>query len=376
MIVGLVVVVGALAGPLARLPGLLGASDIGSDWRWLADGLQRLAAGLPLARPEYVTAAFSQFDPGPTYTWSLHPPFNAALVAPLLLLPAVAREPAWTVLMAAALAAAFWVAWPRRLWWGSHLLVAGLVLGTPWLGLWQALMDQLHYANPNALVVLGVALAWRGRQRHSAALIGLGLVLAATKIVPALALGCWLLASWRRVPAIPAVPRGVALAALALAALTVPVLLLDPGAIGDTIRTQLNLVPWSGAGNLAPRLLLAPILGPDVATVLSLGLGLVLCGLVLLRRMDGSAGLVVATTATLFLTPQLWSHWFIIPAVALLVAAGEWPVLRRVDAALRRAWLSAGHDDRGGRRPQRTGERDEHDGGRGEGDGQPQAAIP
>jgi hypothetical protein len=334
-IAGIALVGIALAGPASRLVALVGAGDWGSDWRWLEDGLRRLAAGLPLTRPEYVAGPFSQFNPGPTYTWSLHPPFSASLLAPALLLPDSVRQASWTLLMAGALLAAFWLAWPRRLWWGTHLLIACAVLGSPWLGLWAGLVDQVHYANPNALVALGVVLTWQGRRRGSAALIVVGLVLAATKIVPALALGCWLLASWRRVPA---VRRGVALAFVALVGLPVPILLLDSGALGDTIRAEMNLIPLANATNLAPRLLLAPILGPEVAAAVSYGIPLALYGLVLHRRMDGPAGLVIATSAALFLTPQLWAHWFIIPAIAALIAAGQWSLLRRLDAALRGAW--------------------------------------
>jgi hypothetical protein len=334
-IVGIALVAVALAGPAPRLAALVGAGDWGSDWRWLEDGLRRLAAGLPLTRPEYVAGPFSQFNPGPTYAWSLHPPFSASLLAPALLLPDSVRQAAWTLLMAGALLAAFWLAWPRRLWWGTHLLIGCAALGSAWLGLWAGPVDQVHYANPNALVALGVVLTWQGRRRGSAALIALGLVLAAMKIVPALALGCWLLASWRRVPA---VRHGVALAVVALVGLTVPILVLDPGALGDTIRAEMNLIPLANATNLAPRLLLAPILGPEVAAAVSYGIPLALYGLVLLRRMDGPAGLVIAISAALFLMPQLWAHWFIIPAIAALIAAGEWPLLRRLDAALRGVW--------------------------------------
>jgi len=310
---------------------LVGAGDWGSDWLWLADGLDRLAAGLPLNRPEYVAAPFSQLPNGPAYTWSLHPPYNATLFSPSLLLPIALRQGAWTWLMAAAMAAATWLAWPRRLWWGTHLLVAAAVLAPPVLGL----VDQIHFANPNALVVLGVVLVWHGRRRASLGLIAAGLVLAAVKITPAVAMAAWLLAA-RHGAATGG--RGVLLAAVAVLALTVPVLLLDPGVLGDTIRVQLNLVPWDGPSNLAPQMLLAPILGADPAALISRAVGLGLIGLILVRRLDGPGGFLIAASSPLLLTPQLWSHWFLIPAAAALLAAGAWPRFRDLDNRLRRLW--------------------------------------
>ena len=103
------------SGPIQHLWSLAGAGDWGSDWLWLADGLNRLLAGLPLNHPEYVAGPFSQLADGPTYTWSLHPPYNATLVAPALLLLPDLRQIAWTWLIAAALAGAVWLAWPRGL---------------------------------------------------------------------------------------------------------------------------------------------------------------------------------------------------------------------------------------------------------------------
>ena len=84
-----------LVGPGARLADLLRGADWGSDWRWLEDGLRRLAAGLPLTDPRYVAGPWSQFDPGPAYTWSLQPPFVATLIAPALALPDGLRTGAW-----------------------------------------------------------------------------------------------------------------------------------------------------------------------------------------------------------------------------------------------------------------------------------------
>jgi len=320
---------------LRRLAALGSARDLGSDWRWLQDGLLRLRAGLPLTRPEYVTGPWSQFAEGrmvPTYAWSLHPPYNATLFGPLMLVPAGVRELVWAVAMAGFLVLAVWLVWPRRLWWGTGLLIAALLLRPPISGIWGGLIDQVHYGNPNALVMLGVALVWLGRRRSSVQLMTVGLVLAAVKILPAAALACWLV-----VPRSEAGParRAVVLSGVALAALSLPILVLDPGAITDMVASQLNLVPWPGAGNYAPQIRWEPLLGATVAAAVSRAIGVSLMLAILVRRLDGPGGFVLAALAPLFLTPQLWAHWFLIPAVALLATAPEWRLVQAVDRRIR-----------------------------------------
>ena len=317
-----------------RLIVLLPASDWGSDWRWLQDGLERLAAGLPLTRPEYVAGPWSQFQPGaeiPSYTWSLHPPYSATVYEPFMLVPSAMRQAVWAAAMAAALLAATALAWPRRLWWGTGLLIAVVLLQPPIDGAWLGLIDQIHYANPNALVALGVALVWIGRRRGSVALMSVGLVLAALKILPAATLGLWLLVARERPE--PA-RKSVFVAGAALAILTLPVLLRDPGAIYDMVRSQFNMVPWPGDANFAPQVRLAPLLGPEVAKVLSWTAGLALGAMILVRRLDGPGGFLIAACAPLLLTPQLWANWFVIPAVAILATAPEWRVILALDRRL------------------------------------------
>jgi hypothetical protein len=257
--------------------------------------------------------------------------------------------------MAALLLLALWLAWPRRLWWGTQLLLAAALLGPPLSGVSLGLVDQLHFANPNALVVLGVVLTWIGRRRGSLGLVTGGLVLAALKLAPALGLVAWLLAGrddshrvdvlagdrvgGRLRPASVAVPAILSAAAI-LVAMTLPVLVLDPGALADTISAQGNLVPWPGETNLAPSVQLAPLLGADGASWLSRAVGVGALLLVLLRRLDGPGGFVVAAAAPLLLTPQLWAHWLLIPAAAVLAVAGDAGRIRAFDRRLRIAWLA------------------------------------
>jgi len=324
-----------------RFVDLIGATDWGSDWRWLQDGYDRLAQGLPLTRPEYVTGSWSQFPPpshAPTYAWSLHPPYSASLYAPLLLVPEAIRQLAWTGLMAIALVAGFALVWPRRLWFGTGLLLVIAFLHPPIDGLWLGLIDQVHYANPNALVVLGVAVVWIGRRRGSLLLMTAGLVLASLKILPAVTIGFWLLVARDQVA--PAARRAVFIAVLVCAALTVPVLFLDPGAITDTIRSQFTLEPWTGGSNYAPVVRWASMFGSDGAALVSRGIAGVMVLLVIVRRLDGPGGFLLASIAPLFVTPQLWAHWFLLPAFAVLATAPEWRAIRWVDGRLRQAFGS------------------------------------
>lgn len=321
-----------------RLWGLRTASDWGSDWRWLQDGLDRLAAGLPLTRPEYVAGAWSQFPApahAPTYTWSLHPPYSATMYAPFMLAPGDVRDVVWAAVMAVTLGVALWLAWPRRLWWGTGVLIATLLLWLPELGkAWPGWIDQLHYGNPNALVILGLVLAWIGRRRDSVPLMAAGIVLAALKIAPAAALGCWLLVARER--ATPA-RRAILAAAVVLGIMSIPVLFLDPGAITDMLASQRTLEPWPGRANFAPQVRLADAIGAQAALLLSYGTAAALLALVLIRRLEGPGGFLIAAVAPLLITPQLWAHWFLLPMVALLITAPEWRVVRAVDAFLRGA---------------------------------------
>jgi len=338
----IVLIAAALVGPALHLVSLVGADDWGSDWRWLEDGLRRLTAGEPLVRPEYVSGPFSQFPSGPAFTWSLHAPSTATLVAPSLLLPEWLREAAWTWLMGVALVAAIWLAWPRRLWWGTQLIVAGVLIGPPFVGVSQGLIEQLHLGNPNALVVLGLVITWIGRRHGSVGLVAGGLALAAVKIVPAVGLAAWLIADrdagrGRSPVAVPAMLTAAAI----VVALTLPVLVIDPGVLADTMAAQGNLVPWPGGANLAPAVRAAPLIGLVLATVLSRVVGLAILAFVVVRRLDGPGGFFLAASAPLLLTPQLWSHWLLVPAVAALVACPDWPPLRALDRRLRLAWLGA-----------------------------------
>lgn len=321
-----------------RLWRLREANDWGSDWRWLGDGLDRLAAGLPLTRPEYVAGPWSQFPApgfGPTYAWSLHPPYSATMYAPFMLAPDDIRNVVWAAAMAVTLAVALWLAWPRRLWWGTGLLIVTLLLWLPDFGkAWPGWIDQLHYGNPNAVVILGLVLAWIGRRRDSVPLMAAGIVLTALKIAPAAALGCWLLVA--RARATPA-RRAILVAAVVLGVMSIPVLFLDPGAITDMLASQRNIEPWPGKANFAPQVRLADAIGTQAAILLSYATAGAMLAIVLLRRLDGPGGFLIVATAPLLITPQLWAHWFLLPMFALLITAPEWRVVRAVDAFLRGA---------------------------------------
>jgi hypothetical protein len=142
---------------------------------------------------------------------STHPPTAFLLVLPVAWLPWKAASAVWTVLMLAALAAAYWALGAPA---GPAVALAPLtVLWPP--GGWS--MGQL-----TPLWLLGLALAWRLRDRPAPA--GAAIALASlTKLLPALSLLPFLLLRrW-------SVLRGFALVWGAAVAL---LLALDAGAIG------------------------------------------------------------------------------------------------------------------------------------------------
>ena len=142
---------------------------------------------------------------------STHPPTAFLLLLPVAWLPWKAGAAVWMVLMLFSLAAAYWAFGARG---GPALALAPLTLIWP-PGGWS--MGQL-----TPLWLLGVAVAWRLRDRPSAA--GAAIALASlTKLLPALSLLPFLLLRrW-------SVLRGFAL--VWVAALTL-LLALDEGAIG------------------------------------------------------------------------------------------------------------------------------------------------
>ena len=90
-----------------------------------------------------------------------------------------------------------------------------------------------------------------------------------------------------------------------------------------------------GPTNLSPREWLAPLLGSTWAVAVTTGAGLAMLAIIVLRRLDGAGGLLLAMAAACCFTPQLWSHWLLIPAVAGVIAVGESPAFDRLDRRLR-----------------------------------------
>jgi Glycosyltransferase family 87 len=142
---------------------------------------------------------------------STHPPTAFLLVLPVAWLPWKAASAVWTVLMLAALAGAYWALGAPA---GAAVALAPLTILWP-PGGWS--MGQL-----TPLWLLGLALAWRLRDRPAPA--GAAIALASlTKLLPALSLLPFLLLRrW-------SVLRGFALVWGAAVAL---LLVLDAGAIG------------------------------------------------------------------------------------------------------------------------------------------------
>jgi hypothetical protein len=171
---------------------------------------------------------------------STHPPTAFLLLLGVAWLPWKAAAAVWMVLMLAALAGAYWALGARP---GPAVALAPLTLVWP-PGGWS--MGQL-----TPLWLLGLALAWRLRDRPAPA--GAAIALASlTKLLPALSLLPFLLLRRWSVLRGFAIVWGAAVAAL---------LLLDPGAIGryatiartasreQAARGENSALLWAGAHN-------------------------------------------------------------------------------------------------------------------------------
>jgi hypothetical protein len=266
----------------------------GRDWLWYEDGLERLVDDRPLYDRSVTTVPYTSADPALEGVYATIPPYFVALISPFLLIPEEARQLVWILVSATAVAAAYVIAWPLQApLLGSFVAGVGSIL---LLGL----CFELYDANHNSLVALGVAL---GLVAANPILIGVGLVLAGTKAVPAIALGLWLIArrQWR------ALGWGIAM----VAGLMLPVLLLEgPGVIVDYLRSSTLAIP-ADPGNFSPihNLGLPPAAG--VAAWLAL------TALILASRRDVLAG-ALCVLASLLAIPNLWSHWIPVVVVAAL----------------------------------------------------------
>lgn len=275
------------------------SAAIGHDWYWYADGAGRLLDSRPLYDPLVTSGPYDSYDAEHLYVFAPLPPYLAVLAVPFLALPGDVQTIAWTIGNAAAIAAAVWLTFPRRAPGLGLLIVgAGAIVG---LGLVQALFS----ANHNGWVALGVALALTSRRP---ALVGLGLLLAGTKVIPAIALGAWLLArgDW----------RALVWAAALVAAATLPAIVLEgPAVLLDSFLSMFFAIRVD-LHNISP----VQALGLPTSAGILAAAAIILT--VLWWRRDVTAGAVVVV-ASMLAIPNLWVHWLIVPMVAALAIVRE-----------------------------------------------------
>lgn len=255
-----------------------------------------------------------------------YPPPFAQLLTPLAVLPLSIGSSVWLAVQLTTLVGAVWI--------GASAAGAPASLGRfIWTGLalvyFLPVFDALLKGNVNGILALGFAVllyprgqetprsTFKGREIAAGLSIGGGVVL---KLTPLAILPAALVA--RR--------REAVVACAAIAALTVPSVMLAPYAWSDYARVLPNLLSGSAdyANNLAPAAvaynlgLASPI--PEVirAATVVIAIGLVGLAIFLARRPHGwPAAVTAAVAAALFLPAAMWYQYL---TLLLPIAAFAW----------------------------------------------------
>jgi len=288
-----VVIATAIIVVLVRFAGL--PIQAGDDFLWYRNGVDRVVAGLPPYDPRLLAGSYAFNAPENFYVFNMAP-WLIPIVAPFTLLPPDAGRWAWLVAMDVCTAAAIVLVLPER----HRLLIAILlILSTP-------VLMSLVWGNLTGLVMLGVALWLRGRERGRDGVMALGLILASLKLLPAVPLALAMLREgrWRAVLASGAIV-GAAVGVLML--ITGRNLLVDFAQIISNIRLDERT-------SIAP----AAFLGP--ASLLPIRIA---CGLaILVIALRSSSLLAVATMELLVcgLVTNLYVDWLLAPAFVFIFA--------------------------------------------------------
>jgi glycosyl transferase family 87 len=227
----------------------------------------------------------------------VYPPVGAFLAAPFAALPSHAADVLVTVLAALALPAILALVGVRD--W--RCLGASL--------LWMPTISAIHLGTVTVVLALGVALAWRWRDRA----VRVGLVLG---FVVALKLFLWPLLVWL------AITRRYRAAAIAAAGSVVFFLapwipLRGAGLLSYPHRLTL-LSSLEAKRGFSPAALLAHLgAGWGAAEAVGYALGVALLLLAYRRRRSEAAALALACAASLLLTPILWPNYLLIMLVPL-----------------------------------------------------------
>jgi alpha-1,2-mannosyltransferase len=232
----------------------------------------------------------------------VYPPAAAILMAPLALLPhGVADVVMWVTVLLAGLAI-LRVAGVRD--WRCY---GALVLGFPFV-------NAVQTANVSMLLALGVALAWRYRDRRVAAAVLIALAVAAKMFVWPLLV--WLLFTrWRTSLLAGAVTAAISVASWAIVGFgEIPRFLHDLGAVNgfeqDRAYTVYGLAVHIGVSSAVAH-----------AAMTAAGLGLLVAAALVARRPAGDwRSFVLAIAASLVLSPIVWQHYLMLLIVPLAFA--------------------------------------------------------
>jgi Glycosyltransferase family 87 len=247
----------------------------------------------------------------------VYPPVAAFLYAPVALLPGTSAVAVASALAAAAVPATLLALGVRD--WRCH----GSAL------LWLPVVSAIHLAAISTLLALGVALAWRFRDRGVIGGVIVGLVIALKLFL--WPLGIWLLAA-RRFRAT------VAAAAATVAFLLVPWAAIGFAGLGSYphVLRQLSAIEARESYTLAAAV---EQLGATSTAAQAAGL---LAGLVCLFALARAAVrggqertvLVLALALALLLSPIVWMHYFSLLLVAVPLYAARFRVAWLLPVAL------------------------------------------
>lgn len=181
---------------------------LGSDWGWYRDGPFRLAAGLPLYDVSMLRGPFEY--PGGQLIWN-QAPWALALIAPFALLPDAIQLPAWLAFMDGALLVGLALIWPRSTTPVLLFVATITAISSPFL-------MGMTWGNLQSVATLGIGLFMFGYRKRSHSIMGVGIAVAATKLVPALPLIAFVVFRLRQW-------RPLSVAGILLCAATIPVLI-------------------------------------------------------------------------------------------------------------------------------------------------------
>ena len=173
----------------------------------------------------------------------------------------------------------------------------------------------LAWGNLQSVTTLGVGLYWYGRRRRSDTLMGVGIAIAAVKVIPAIPLVVFALLRDRRL-------RPCVIGGLLVAAWTLPIMLASGQLLVtlDFLRVAVNMEAVRWVKNLSPALW-AP------GGIWAVRLVASLAGAIVLARVrDDAAAFTLLLLLACAFVQNLYGDWFLMPIVGLLAmlsARGE-----------------------------------------------------